>query len=289
MPTRSSASSSCSVPTSSVPRPRWLWVASGTSSRIRSTSSSSNPASSRRSAARPRTRPCAHGQALMPVASTPTTRRDAGLASRRRCRSARPSPASRRPVTGVVRAIGQRAAIRTSARSALCRSTMWRAMCSASSSTSSASPSTTSSIASSNSSGKRDMWTPFWPRSRSTVQSISAAITASRCRRADPDRLVRRRSRPRARGRAAPPAPTPGDRSTSRARDSAMAATLAPAWRPTDPTSPGWSRSRATTCGRRSRPCTGSRGHSCGWSSTPEQRDALRRHDRRRLGGSSPS
>ena len=42
---------------------------------MRSTSPSSKPASSRRSLARPRTRPCAHGQALIPIASTPTTRR----------------------------------------------------------------------------------------------------------------------------------------------------------------------------------------------------------------------
>ena len=39
-----------------------------------------------------------------------------------------------------------------------------------------ASPITTSSIASSNSSGKRDMCTPFWDGSRSTVHSMSAAI-----------------------------------------------------------------------------------------------------------------
>ena len=37
----------------------------------------SNPASSSRSDARPRTSPWAHGQALIPVASTPTTRRTA--------------------------------------------------------------------------------------------------------------------------------------------------------------------------------------------------------------------
>jgi hypothetical protein len=46
-------------------------------------------------------------------------------------------------------------------------------------STRSASPITTSSIASSNSSGKRDMCTPFWRGSRSTVHSISAAISFS--------------------------------------------------------------------------------------------------------------
>src|SRR3954452_94698 len=52
---------------------------------------------------------------------------------------------------------------------------MWRAMCSASVSTRNASPITTASIASPNSSGKRDMCTPFWPGSRSTVHEISAA------------------------------------------------------------------------------------------------------------------
>src|SRR5829696_5098963 len=52
-------------------------------------------------------------------------------------------------------------------------------MCSASASTSSASPITTSSIASSNSSGKRDMCTPFCAGSRSTTQSISAGICRS--------------------------------------------------------------------------------------------------------------
>src|SRR5215217_542073 len=57
---------------------------------------------------------------------------------------------------------------------------MWRAMCSARASTSSASPMTTASIASSKSSGKRDMWTPFCAGSRSTAQSISAAISFSR-------------------------------------------------------------------------------------------------------------
>src|SRR5438876_814459 len=67
----------------------------------------------------------------------------------------------------------------TSARPARCRSTMWRAMCSASCSTRNASLITTSSIASSKSSGKRDMWTPFCAGSRSTEQSISAAISFS--------------------------------------------------------------------------------------------------------------
>ena len=84
------------------------------------------------------------------------------------------------PLTGVRRRTGHFAVIRASARSALCRSTMCRAMCSARVSTWSASAPTTVSIASSKSSGKRDMWTPFWARSRSTVHSISAAMTVSR-------------------------------------------------------------------------------------------------------------
>ena len=137
-------------------------------------SPSPKPASSSRSEAAPRTRPCAHGQALMPQASTPTTRRT-------RVGDAAAMPISvaiswvGRPVTGVRRSSGYCASIRTSARSACWRSTMWRAMCSASVSTRNASPITTSSIASPKSSGKRDMWTPFWAGSRSTVQEISAA------------------------------------------------------------------------------------------------------------------
>ena len=61
----------------------------------------SNPASASRSAARPATSPCAHGQALIPVASTPTTRLE-------RCSVAAAIPISEtiscvgRPVTGVV-------------------------------------------------------------------------------------------------------------------------------------------------------------------------------------------
>ena len=80
-------------------------------------------------------------------------------------------------LTGVVRRTGQRAVIRASARSALWRPTMCWAMCSASASMCSASLPTTASIASSNSSGKRDMCTPFCSCERSTVHSISAAIT----------------------------------------------------------------------------------------------------------------
>src|SRR6266545_1128836 len=71
----------------------------------------------------------------------------------------------------------------TSATSASWRSTIRVATCSARSSTRKASSSTTPSIASSKSSGKRDMWTPFCEGSRSTVQSIVAAISFSRAPR----------------------------------------------------------------------------------------------------------
>src|SRR5919108_4165574 len=167
-----------SLPIYSVPRPRWLCVASGTSSRIRSTSSWSKPASSSRSVARPRTRPCAHGHALIPVASTPTIRRT-------RVSDAAAIPMIEiiswvaSPVTGVRRSSGYRAAIRTSARPAAWRATMCRATCSARTSTRNASLMTTSSIASSKSSGNRDMCTPFCAGSRSTVQSMSAEISFS--------------------------------------------------------------------------------------------------------------
>src|SRR5579864_4949033 len=71
----------------------------------------------------------------------------------------------------------------TSATSACWRSTIRLATCSARSSTRNASSSTTPSIASSKSSGKRDMCTPFCDGSRSTVQSIVAAISFSRAPR----------------------------------------------------------------------------------------------------------
>src|SRR2546430_1034055 len=67
----------------------------------------------------------------------------------------------------------------TSARSASWRSTIRAATCSARSSIRTASSATTPSIASSKSSGKRDMCTPFCDGSRSTVQSIVAAISFS--------------------------------------------------------------------------------------------------------------
>ena len=92
----------------------------------------------------------------MPVASTPTTRLEP-------CSVAAAIPISEtiscvgRPVTGVIRRIGQRAVILTSARRARWRSTIRRAITSATSSTIRASPRTASPIASSNSSGKRDM------------------------------------------------------------------------------------------------------------------------------------
>ena len=177
--TRSFASSCLSVPTYSVPRPRWLCVAIGTSSRIRS---------SRRLEAglgeplggAAADQSLAQGHALMPMASTPTMRRDVSAVA-----AAIPTSETISCVesllTGVVRRTGQRAVMRASARRALWRSTMCRAMCSASVSTWSASPlPTTASIASSKSSGKRDMWTPFCSWARSTVHSISAAITVAR-------------------------------------------------------------------------------------------------------------
>ena len=55
--------------------PRWLWVATGTASNTRSISSSLKPSSRRRSRERSVTISCAHGQAVMPWACTPTSRR----------------------------------------------------------------------------------------------------------------------------------------------------------------------------------------------------------------------
>ncbi len=62
-------------PMCSVPSPRWLWVATGTASKMRSISSSSKPSSDSRSRAAPPTSSCAHGHAVMPWAATPTIRR----------------------------------------------------------------------------------------------------------------------------------------------------------------------------------------------------------------------
>ena len=59
----------------SVPMPRWLCVATGTASKMRSISSSVKPSSRSRSRARSVTISCAHGQAVMPWAWTPTSRR----------------------------------------------------------------------------------------------------------------------------------------------------------------------------------------------------------------------
>ena len=72
------------------------------------------------------------------------------------------------------RVIGNFARIVTSERTALWRSTIRAAMCSARSSTCSASPITTWSMHSATVSGKRDMCTPFCDGSRSTKQSIWA-------------------------------------------------------------------------------------------------------------------
>ena len=145
---------------------------------MRSTSAPSNPASSSRSEAWSRTSPWAQGQALIPVASTPTTRREPAA-------DAAAIPISetiscvRMRVTGVSRSSGYLAVTSTSARSACWRPTTARAMCSASSSTRSASSITSSSTASSKSSGKRDMCTPRWSGSRSTEQEISAKTSFS--------------------------------------------------------------------------------------------------------------
>ena len=88
-------------------------------------SAPAKPASSRRSVAAPRTSPCAHGQALIPNASTPTTRRTlVGDAAAIPISVAISCVGS--PVTGVRRASGYCARICTSARSASCRRTTWR-------------------------------------------------------------------------------------------------------------------------------------------------------------------
>ncbi len=63
------------VPTYSVPRARWLCVAIGTWVTMRSIWSRVKPSLANATSACARIRPCAHGQALIPVASTPTTRR----------------------------------------------------------------------------------------------------------------------------------------------------------------------------------------------------------------------
>src|SRR4051794_25160032 len=55
--------------------PRWLWVATGTLSKTREISSSVKPCSRSRSSERSITSSWAHGQAVMPWASTPTSRR----------------------------------------------------------------------------------------------------------------------------------------------------------------------------------------------------------------------
>ena len=59
----------------SVPSPRWLWVATGTAPKMRSTSSAVKPSASSRSRERPSISPCAHGHAVMPWARTPMSRR----------------------------------------------------------------------------------------------------------------------------------------------------------------------------------------------------------------------
>ena len=70
-----SSSHSSVQPMWSVPRPRWLCVATGTCSKMRSISSSVKPSAASRSRELPATSCCAHGQAVMPCAATPTSRR----------------------------------------------------------------------------------------------------------------------------------------------------------------------------------------------------------------------
>ncbi len=53
--------------------PRWLWVATGTAAKMRSISSSEKPSAASRSRDRPATSSWAHGQAVMPWASTPVS------------------------------------------------------------------------------------------------------------------------------------------------------------------------------------------------------------------------
>ena len=67
--------SSSGQPMYSVPRPRWLWVATGTASKTRSISASEKPSASSRSRDAALTSSCAHGQAVMPWAVTPISRR----------------------------------------------------------------------------------------------------------------------------------------------------------------------------------------------------------------------
>jgi hypothetical protein len=59
-----SVSQSSGQPTWSVPIPRWLCVATGTASKIRSISSSPNPSASSRLRELDWTSVCAHGQAV---------------------------------------------------------------------------------------------------------------------------------------------------------------------------------------------------------------------------------
>ena len=62
-------------PTCRRPMPRWLCVATGTSLKMRSMSSSEKPSARRRSRERSATSSWAQGQAVMPCASTPIRRR----------------------------------------------------------------------------------------------------------------------------------------------------------------------------------------------------------------------
>ena len=153
--------------------PRWLCVATGTASKTRPISSSVKPSSRRRSCERSMTSSCAHGQAVMPWASTPTMRRVPvgarhGRAEERvdllRARAGRGGELVL-GIAGGDRDLGARAVLAVAHEPA-----MWAASVSALK----ASESTTSSIASFTISSKRDMCAPFCSGPRSTKHSSSA-------------------------------------------------------------------------------------------------------------------
>ena len=199
---------------SSVPRPRWLWVATGTCSKIRSICSSSKPSASRRSRDASATRPWAHGQAVMPCAATPTSRRVPRSLGDRDAVAACRAPASRSPRPGraCARGSGPRSRPRRGARPGARgrRSAMRWASCSARNADS---PRTTSPIASLTTSSKRDMCAPFCCGPRSTKHSSRAQKRLLAVLAAEADHLLdagdARRARAR-RGRwgAAPARPS---------------------------------------------------------------------------------
>ena len=127
-----SSSHSSVQPMCSVPSPRWLWVATGTASRIlldlvRRRSPRRRAARARRAA----TSSCAHGHAVMPWAVTPISRRvPSSLLTAEPCSVY--SSCVWIPDTGAGLCSGKRASTLTSARRAPWRSRTSWAMCSAS-------------------------------------------------------------------------------------------------------------------------------------------------------------